>query len=134
MIGMHSRRKRAFAIAADRILSAAAAVLVRGREHHDRLPAHPRVLVIRCDHIGDAAMAAAGLGAVRERLGAVQLDVLTAPWAVELFERDPAVDGAPGAAGERAAGRERRAGLHGRRGVTAQSPTALPRFQRGGLP
>ena len=92
MIGMHSRRKRAFAIAADRILSAAAAVLVRGREHHDRLPAHPRVLVIRCDHIGDAAMAAAGLGAVRERLGAVQLDVLTAPWAVELFERDPAVD------------------------------------------
>ena len=130
MIGMHNRAKRALAIVADRVLSAAAPVLVRGQEHHARLPARPRVLVIRCDHIGDAAMAAAGLGALRERLGAVRLDVLVAPWTVELFERDPAVDEVISYAAPWWA-KARGASLDTRLLAWLRLPTTIARLRRG---
>jgi lipopolysaccharide heptosyltransferase II len=49
-------------------------------------------LVVRCDHIGDAAMATAVLRPLREALRPATLDVLAAPWSAELFESHPMVD------------------------------------------
>ena len=56
------------------------------------IPPSPRVLLIRCDHIGDAAMATAVLGPLREALRPSTLDVLAAPWASAVFESHPMVD------------------------------------------
>ena len=86
-----SRRKRVAAMLADALLDLIAPVLLRGTASSS-LPSNPRVLLIRCDHIGDSAMAAAVLGPIREALGASRLDVLAAPWAAALFREHPAVD------------------------------------------
>jgi lipopolysaccharide heptosyltransferase II len=88
---MRSPAKRAAALAADAVLSATAPFLVR-RSMPSRLPASPRVLLIRCDHIGDAVMATAVLRRLREVLRPATLDVLAGPWASSVFEGHPAVD------------------------------------------
>ena len=87
-----SRRKRAAAICADAFLSVIGPVFLR-RAVPSPAPANPRVLLIRCDHIGDSAMATAVIGPIRSALGASRLDVLAAPWAASLFEAHPEVDG-----------------------------------------
>jgi heptosyltransferase-1 len=91
MAQVTSRRKRSAGIAADSLLKILAPILLSGRIPNPR-PPHPRVLVIRCDHIGDAAMATAVLEPIRQALGASRLDVLAAPWAVSIFEGNPTVD------------------------------------------
>lgn len=91
MIPMKSDTKRAAAIVIDGLLRAMAPMLVRRRDSR-LLPANPRVLLIRCDHLGDAAMATAVIGPIRRALDASRLDVLAAPWAAPLFEHHPAVD------------------------------------------
>jgi hypothetical protein len=55
-------------------------------------PAHPRVLVIRCDHLGDATLATAPLQAIRDTLQPSRMDVVCGPWASAIFEGHPAVD------------------------------------------
>jgi ADP-heptose:LPS heptosyltransferase len=50
------------------------------------------VLLVRCDHIGDAVMATAVLRPLREALDPERLDVLAAPWSASVFEGNPAVD------------------------------------------
>jgi lipopolysaccharide heptosyltransferase II len=50
------------------------------------------VLVVRCDHIGDAVMATSVLKPVRDALNPSSLDVLAGPWAAPIFERHPAVN------------------------------------------
>jgi ADP-heptose:LPS heptosyltransferase len=92
MIPMKSRGKRAAAIGINVLLGVIAPILVRGAGSSP-LPANPRVLLVRCDHLGDAAMATAVIGPIRRSLGASRLDVLAAPWAAPLFQEHPAVDG-----------------------------------------
>ena len=55
-------------------------------------PAHPRVLVIRADHLGDATLSTAPLQAIRDALAPSRLDVACGPWATAVFEGQPAVD------------------------------------------
>ena len=54
-------------------------------------PAHPRVLVIRADHLGDATLSTAPLQAIRDALTPARLDVACGPWATAVFEGHPAV-------------------------------------------
>ncbi|MEP6491294.1 MAG: glycosyltransferase family 9 protein [bacterium] len=83
--------KRAAALAADAIVGPLAPLLVR-HAASSGIPASPRVLVIRCDHLGDAAMATAVLRPLRDALRPATLDVLAGPWAAPIFEGHPAVD------------------------------------------
>ena len=92
MIFMKSRSKRVAAIMIDVVLRLIAPILVRDKRSPS-LRSNPRVLLIRCDHLGDAAMATAVIGPIRRALDASRLDVLAAPWAAPLFEHHPAVDG-----------------------------------------
>jgi ADP-heptose:LPS heptosyltransferase len=91
MISMESKWKRAAATAADAFLTAGAS-LMGARAETRGLPPNPRVLVVRCDHIGDAVMATTVLPAIREALRPATLDVLVASWTAALFEAHPAVD------------------------------------------
>src|SRR5207244_3190912 len=52
----------------------------------------PRVLVVRCDHIGDVTLATAVLSPLRRHLDASQLDVLTSSWAAPALRSHPAID------------------------------------------
>ena len=90
MIEMRSAWKRRAAIAVDAVLAIAARPFVRsiGRS----LPEHPRVLVIRGDHIGDAVMATAVLQPLRAALAPDRLDVLVGPWAAPALRAHPLVD------------------------------------------
>ena len=88
---MRSRGKRAAALVADATLGALAPILTRGPTP-TVIPPSPRVLVIRCDHIGDAVMATAVLRPLRDALHPATLDVLAGPWAASVFEGHPAVD------------------------------------------
>lgn len=92
VISMKSRRKRAATIGIDALLRVIAPIMVRGAGS-SLLPPNPRVLLIRCDHLGDAAMATAVIGPIRRALDASRLDVLTGPWAAPLFQEHPEVDG-----------------------------------------
>ena len=89
MIEMRSGAKRAAALLVDR-LATAASVLVPRRS--TAVPPSPRVLVVRCDHIGDAVMATAVLGPLRDALRPSRLDALVGPWATPLFASHPLVD------------------------------------------
>src|SRR5258705_8557472 len=91
MIEMRSRWKRRLAMAADRLLALSAPLLV-SRIAPPRLPSHPRILLIRCDHIGDAVMATAVLGPLRRHLQPERLYVLAGPCAAAVFRTHPAVD------------------------------------------
>lgn len=91
MIAMDSAWKRRAALAVDGGL-ALASRMSRRRQAASTLPPHPRVLVVRCDHIGDAVMSTAVLPALRSALHPAALDVLVASWAAPLFEAHPAVD------------------------------------------
>ena len=91
MIAMRSRVKRVAAIAADALLVMLVPFLA-GRGQDSDLPASPRVLLIRCDHLGDAAMATAVLGPLRAALTPAALDVLASPWAAPVFDAHPDVD------------------------------------------
>ncbi|HZS62156.1 MAG TPA: glycosyltransferase family 9 protein [Gemmatimonadaceae bacterium] len=87
---MRRRGKRAAALVADRALSIIAPLVTPPRP--TSLPAAPRVLLVRCDHIGDAIMATPVLEPLRAALAPSRLDVLVGPWATSLFEAHPAVD------------------------------------------
>jgi ADP-heptose:LPS heptosyltransferase len=91
MISMRSRGKRAAALLVDRALAVAA----RPWTAHGASagwPTHPRVLLVRCDHIGDAAMATAVIEPLRRSLQPSRLDALVGPWAAPLFDGDAAFD------------------------------------------
>jgi ADP-heptose:LPS heptosyltransferase len=82
--------KRAAALFVDRALSIVAPLLSsRGAASP---PGAPRVLLVRCDHIGDAIMATSVLEPLRTALAPSRLDVLAGPWATSLFDRHPSVD------------------------------------------
>jgi ADP-heptose:LPS heptosyltransferase len=66
--------------------------LTARRGNAPRIPDRPRVLVVRCDHIGDAVMATSVLKPLRDALSPSTLDVLAGPWAAPIFEHHPAVD------------------------------------------
>jgi ADP-heptose:LPS heptosyltransferase len=85
---MRSGAKRVTARIANALVAPLGPLLGR----RDPIPAHPRVLLVRCDHIGDAVMATAVLRPLREALEPERLDVLAAPWAAAVFEGNPAVD------------------------------------------
>ncbi|HTD59350.1 MAG TPA: glycosyltransferase family 9 protein [Gemmatimonadaceae bacterium] len=91
MISMRSRGKRAAALLVDRALALAARPWTTHRASA-RWPTHPRVLLIRCDHIGDAAMATAVVEPLRRSLQPSRLDALVGPWAAPLFDGDAAFD------------------------------------------
>ncbi|MES2178523.1 MAG: glycosyltransferase family 9 protein [Gemmatimonadota bacterium] len=88
---MRSRLKRLAALIADGLLSAVGPALWP-RIPTRALPSSPRVLLIRCDHIGDAAMATAVLPYLREVLEPEVIDVLAGPWAAALFASRAEVD------------------------------------------
>jgi len=90
VIQMPSRGKRASALAVDRALALAAPLLVARRRA--AAPSAPRVLVVRCDHIGDVAMSTAVLEPIREGLRPSRLDVMVGPWSASLLEHHPAID------------------------------------------
>ncbi len=92
MIHMRSPARRVAAILSDSVLKVAAPLLVSGRRAASAVMPAPRVLIVRCDHIGDAAMATAVLEPLRKALGPSQLDVLVAPWSAPLFRDHPLVD------------------------------------------
>jgi heptosyltransferase-2 len=86
---IRGRVRRAAARAIDAVIGA----LVRTRDAPAvSVPTAPRVLVIRCDHIGDAVMATSVLGPLRAALQPETLDVLAGPWAEPVFTSHPAVD------------------------------------------
>src|SRR5579872_3412107 len=87
---MRHRGKRAAALVVDRALSILAPLVAP--RHATSLPTAPRVLLVRCDHIGDAIMATPVLEPLRAALAPSRLDVLAGPWATSLFEQHPAVD------------------------------------------
>ena len=91
MIHMRRPFKRAAACAIDAVLAMFAPLLTKGSPSA-AIPAAPRVLLVRCDHIGDAAMATAVLKPLRDALRPSRLDVLAAPWACQVFETHPLVD------------------------------------------
>ena len=72
---------------ADRVLAA----VVRP-SHAPPRPAAPRVLVIRCDHLGDATLSTAPLQAIRDALKPSQMDIAAGPWASAVFQGHPAID------------------------------------------
>lgn len=74
--------------AADALASVVGAFLPK----RHAIPERPQVLVIRCDHIGDAVMATPVLRPLRDALQPSTLDVLAGPWAAPIFENHPAVD------------------------------------------
>lgn len=88
---MRSRWKRAAALVVDAALSAVAPLLVR-RTASRVVPSAPRVLVIRCDHIGDAAMATTVLDPLRAALAPSTLDVLASPWNAPVFAGHRCID------------------------------------------
>lgn len=55
------------------------------------LPAAPRVLVVRPDHLGDAVLATSVLTPLADALTPARLDVLCAPWSVDVFAQHRAV-------------------------------------------
>lgn len=87
MITVQGRFRNSLLRGADRLLSA---VLTPARA--PQRPAAPRVLVIRCDHLGDATLSTAPLQAIRDALKPSRLDVMCGPWAAAVFEGHPAVD------------------------------------------
>ncbi|MEP6620175.1 MAG: glycosyltransferase family 9 protein [bacterium] len=91
MIRMRHPAKRIAAMTADGILAALAPLLTRGSAA-GVIPPSPRVLLIRCDHIGDAAMATAVIRPLHDALAPSRLDVLAAPWAAHVFASHPLVD------------------------------------------
>lgn len=91
MIPMRSGSRRATALAIDASLRVLAPFLTTSSKSAI-IPASPRVLLVRCDHIGDAAMATAVLRPLQEALRPSTLDVLAAPWSSELFASHPMVD------------------------------------------
>jgi ADP-heptose:LPS heptosyltransferase len=90
MIRMRSPRKRTAALVIDAVLARLAPLLTVGQS--SAIPVSPRILLVRCDHIGDAAMATAVLQPLRDALRPSRLDVLAAPWASPVFETHPLVD------------------------------------------
>ena len=91
MIQMRSRRKYLAALAVDKALTWGSRIF--GLERAPRsIPDHPRVLLIRCDHIGDAAMATVVLEPIRKQLQPDRIDVLSGSWSASLFANHPAVD------------------------------------------
>lgn len=87
MIRVNGRFRNLLLHGADRVLSA----VVRPARAPQR-PTAPRVLVIRCDHLGDATLATAALQDLRDTLAPSRLDVVCGPWASAIFEGHPAVD------------------------------------------
>ena len=87
MIRVHGRFRNLLLHGADRVLSA---VVPQARA--PRRPAAPRVLVIRCDHLGDATLSTAALQGIRDVLQPSRMDVVCGPWATAIFEGHPAVD------------------------------------------
>ena len=86
MIRMRNPGKRAAALLVDALLRLLPAAGTSGPM------AAPRVLVIRCDHLGDAIMATAVLDPLRRALAPARLDVLAGPWGEAIFRAHPAVD------------------------------------------
>ena len=87
MITVQGRFRNSLLCVADRFLSA---VLPPARA--PTRPAAPRVLVIRCDRLGDATLSTAPLQAIRDVLKPSRMDVACGPWAAAVFEGHPAVD------------------------------------------
>lgn len=83
-----SARKAALGGLLDRLLTRLAPHLVAGPRP---LPRHPKVLVVRLDHLGDAVLATSVLGPLTESLAPERLDVLCGPWAAEVFRANPHV-------------------------------------------
>src|SRR5438105_3257494 len=91
MIAMRSGGKRMAALAVDALLARLAPLLVIGSSSA-AIPLSPRVLLVRCDHIGDAVMATAVLRPIRDALRPSRLDVLAGPWSRGIFASHPLVD------------------------------------------
>jgi lipopolysaccharide heptosyltransferase II len=53
----------------------------------------PRVLVIKLDHLGDVITALPVFPALREAMPDAWIEVLVGPWARELMENEPSIDG-----------------------------------------
>ncbi len=89
MIEMRSAQKRMAARVIDTTLGVLAPLFVRTQGSMPR--SSPKVLVVRCDHIGDAAMATSVLRSLHDALRPSSLDVLASPWGAPVFRRHPLV-------------------------------------------
>jgi ADP-heptose:LPS heptosyltransferase len=87
MIAVQGRFRNTVLRVADRLLHA---ILPPARA--PVRPKAPRVLIIRCDHLGDATLSTAPLQTIRDALKPSRMDVACGPWAAAVFEGHPAVD------------------------------------------
>ena len=74
-----------------RSLDAASALLLPQARARVR-PVKPRVLIIRCDGLGDAVLSTAVLQAIRDALQPSRMDIVCSPTTQTIFEKHPAID------------------------------------------
>lgn len=91
MINMRSRYKRAAALVVERVISALL-FPVRTRASQPPSVAPARILVVRCDHIGDAVMATPALRHLRDAFPDAHISLLAGPWAAVAFRESLLVD------------------------------------------
>ncbi|MHB1161290.1 MAG: glycosyltransferase family 9 protein [Chloroflexota bacterium] len=76
-----------------RLLRAGGAALrLSGGTVPARLPAQPRLLLVRPDHLGDLLMAGPAVELLRKALPQAHLTMMVGPWGAEIARRDPLLD------------------------------------------
>lgn len=59
---------------------------------HTSIPAAPRILLVRPDHLGDLLLATPVLHALKQHAPNAHITMMVGPWSSEIVERHPAVD------------------------------------------
>src|SRR2546422_3194113 len=62
------------------------------RSANAHVPAVPRILLIRPDHLGDMVLTTPVLAALKSRLPNAHLTMMVGPWSSEIVARHPAID------------------------------------------
>ncbi len=63
-----------------------------GRKHLSSLPARPRLLLIRPDHLGDVLLTSPTVEMLRKALPDAHITMIVGPWSEAVAKRDPLVD------------------------------------------
>ena len=81
---------RLFILALVRILGAPRVFMASRRAR--TVPANPRILLIRPDHLGDLVLTTPVLDALKSRLPNAHITMMVGPWSSEIVARHPAID------------------------------------------
>ena len=66
--------------------------LVAARQARTSIPAAPRILLIRPDHLGDLVLTTPILHALKEHAPDAHITMMVGPWSSEVVARHPAID------------------------------------------